>query len=213
MKVKAIIILTSLSFSCGHITESPIFEATQPEQETELKEIPKKLIGTYESLVDSAFLVITDKEVIIKNIRNPNVSIAELDSSERINLKDTIYREGKISMTVKVTADSVFQRILSFDTLYYSSDKYVIKKFHGYYFFNQRFRDKWVVRTLRLTDNGILISTLKSKEDIAALDDYSSIEPDSITYKTPTLDKLRMVLRDERFKDEWMFVRIEYGLQ
>jgi hypothetical protein len=126
MKVNAIIILISLSFSCGHITDSPIFEVPQPEQEIGLKEIPNKLIRTYESLVDSASLVISDKEVIIKNIRNPNVSISELDSNERINLNDTIYLEGKGSMTVKVTADSVFQRIVSLDTLYYYSDKYVI---------------------------------------------------------------------------------------
>jgi hypothetical protein len=173
-------------------------------------------MGTYKSLVDSidlAHLIVTDKEIIMNIVRNPNMSIAELDSIKRTNLKDTIYRDGNDSMTVKVTADSVFQRSIHFDTLYYASDKFVIKKSKGYYFCNQRSRNKWVVRTLRVTDNGILISTLRSKEEIAGLSDYTSIEPDSIVYENPGVEKLRTYLTDERFKDEWMFVRIEYGLQ
>ena len=216
MKIKLIFILTALAFSCGRFSESPIITEPQPDNGTELREIPRKLIGTYKSLadsVDTAHLIVTDKEIIMKIVRNPNVSIAEIDSTERTNLKDTIYREGNDSMTVRVTADSVFQRSVHFDTLYYSSDKFVIKKSKGYYFCNQRFRDKWVVRTLRITDNGILISKLRSKEEITGLNDYASIEPDSIVYDTPGIEKLRTYLTDERFKDEWMFVRIEYGLQ
>jgi hypothetical protein len=216
MKIRLIFIVTALSISCGRFPESPIMAEPQPEKGTELKEVPQKLIGTYESLVDSvdsAHLIITHEEIIMKIVRNPNMSIAEIDSTERRNLKDTLYREGNDSMTVKVTADSVFQRSVHFDTLYYSSDKYAIKKSKGYYFCNQRFRDKWVVRTLRITDNGILISKLRSKEEINGLNDYTSIEPDSIVYDTPGVEKLRTYLSDERFKNEWMFVRIEYGLQ
>jgi hypothetical protein len=216
MKIKFIIILTTLTFSCGRLTESPFITEPQPDKEPELEEVPSKLLGTYKSLVDSidlAHLIVTDKAIIMKIVRNPNMSIAELDSIQRTNLKDTIYREGNDSMTVRVTADSVFQRSIHFDTLYYASDKFVIKKSKGYYFCNQRSRDKWVVRTLRVTDNGILISTLRSKEEIARLNDYTSIEPDSIVYENPGVEKLRTYLTDERFKDEWMFVRIEYGLQ
>jgi hypothetical protein len=188
----------------------------QPDKEAKLEEIPSKLMGTYKSLVDSvdlAHLIITDNGIIMKIVRNPNVSIAEIDSTQRTNLKDTIYRDGNDSMTVRVTVDSVFQRSVHFDTLYYASDKFVIKKSKGYYFCNQRYRDKWIVRTLRVTDNGILISKLRSKEEITELNDYSSIEPDSIAYYTPSVKKLRTYLTDERFKDEWMFVRIEYALQ
>ena len=213
MKIKIILILTTLSVSCGRFSESPTIEEPHSDKEAELKEIPTKLMGTYESLVDSALLIVTDKEVIIKIVRNPHLSIAEFDSTERRNLKDTIYREGKDSMTVRVTSDSVFQRSVHFDTLYFASDKYLIKKSKGYYFCNQKFRDKWLVRTLRITDNGILISKLRSKEEITELGDYTSIEPDSIVYDTPSVEKLRTYLTDERFKDEWMFVRIEYGLQ
>lgn len=200
--------------SCGRMTELPVFDTSQPTGQAELDKVPDKLIGTYESLIDSGLLIVTTNEVIIKNVFNLNVAIAELDSTERINLKDTVYREGKGSMTVTVTKDSVFQRTLSFDTLYYDSDKYAIKKANGYYYFNQRsFQDKWLVRTLRVTDKGILVSKLKSHENISTMDDYSITEPDSITYKTPTLQELERFLKDEKFKDEWKFVRIEYGLQ
>src|SRR6187455_2792488 len=160
MKIKIIFILTALAFSCGRFSESSMSTGPQPDKETELKEIPRKLIGTYTSLtdsVDSAHLIITDKEIIMKIVRNPNMSIAEIDSTERKNLEDTIYREGNDSMTVRVTTDSLLQRSVHFDTLYYPSDNFVIKKFKGYYFCNQKFRDKWLVRTLRITDNGVLI--------------------------------------------------------
>src|SRR5689334_18708401 len=164
MKNRIIIILTALSLSCGRFAESPIITEPQPDKGTELMGVPGKLIGTYESLtdsVDTAHLIVTDKEIIMKVVRNPNVSIAELDSTEQRNLKDTTYREGNDSLTVRVTADSVFQRNVHFDTLYYYSDKFVIKKSKGYYFCNQKFRDKWIVRTLRIMDHGILISKLK----------------------------------------------------
>jgi hypothetical protein len=212
MKIKIIFILTALLLSCGRFTELPIFKEPQPDKGTELKVIPKKLLGTYKSLadsVDSTHLIITDRKIIMKIVRNPNVSIAELDSMGRQNLKDTVYHEGNDSLTVKVTADSVFQRSVHFDTLYYSSDKYRIKKDKGYYFCNQRVRDKWLVRTLRITDNGILISKLRSKEEINGLDDYTSLEPDSIVYNPPKDEKLRSHLTDEKIKDEMMFVRIE----
>jgi hypothetical protein len=216
IRVKTIVILATLAFSCGRPTESPFNAEPQPDTEAELEGVPSKLRGTYKSLVDSvdvAHLMVTDNGIIMKIVRNPNVSIAELDSTQRGNLKDTIYRDGNDSMTVRVTADSVFQRSVHFDTLYYASDKFVLKKSKGYYFCNQRSRDKWIVRTLRVADHGLLISKLRTKEGIDGLNDYSSIEPDSIVYDAPSVEKLRTYLTDERFKDEWMFVRIEYGLQ
>jgi hypothetical protein len=215
MKIKLIFILTALAFSCGRFTESPLITEPQPDNGTELKKIPKSLLGTYKSLadsVDTTLLIVTEKEIIMKVVRNPNVSIAELDSTERKNLKDTVYQEGNDSMTVRVTSDSIFQRSIHFDTLYYTSDKYAIKKSKGYYFCNQQFRDKWVVRTVRTIDHGILISKLRSKEEINGLNDYSSLEPDSIAYDPPSDEKLRTYLTDEKFKDELIFVRIEYGL-
>src|SRR6187397_593005 len=103
MKIKIIFILTALAFSCGRFSESSMSTGPQPDKETELKEIPRKLIGTYTSLTDS------------------------VDSTERKNLEDTIYREGNDSMTVRVTTDSLLQRSVHFDTLYYPSDNFVIK--------------------------------------------------------------------------------------
>jgi hypothetical protein len=216
MKITLTFLLTTLLFSCGRFAESSIITDPQPDGGVELKEIPKMLLGTYNSLTDSldtAHLMVTDKGIIMRIVRNPNLSIAEIDSSERRHLKDTVYREGNDSMTVRVTMDSIFQHNVHFDTLYYSSDKYVIRKSKGFYFCNQKFRHKWLVRALRISENGILISKLRSKEEISRLDDYSLNEPDSIVYKTPGTEKLRTYLTDEKFKNEWMFVRIEYGLQ
>jgi hypothetical protein len=185
--MKIVFFLLLFLFSCGRLTEIPAFDSPQPAEEEELKGIPAELIGKYENLNDSGYLTITEKGVIIKIIHDLNTSIAELDSVERVNLKDTVYREGNGSMTVKVTYDSVFQHTIGFDTLYYFSRKYVIKKSNGYYFCNRKFHDKWMVRTLRIANNGILISRLKSNENIK-------------------------FLVDDRFKDEMKFVRSEYVL-
>ena len=214
MKCKILFVLTLIVTACGPTGELPIYDTPQPDGQPDLDEVPAKIIGTYESLVDSGLLIVTQREVIIRNVFNLNVAIAELDSSDRINLKDTVYREGKGSMTVTVTEDSVFQRTLSFDTLYYDSDKYSIKKANGYFYFNQRsFRDKWLVRTVRISDKGILVSRVHSNDDLAALTDYSQWEPDSISYRIPTIEELQQFLTDDKFKEEWKFVRIEYGLQ
>src|SRR5688572_20142068 len=111
MKNRLIFILPVLFVSCARFAESPIATVLQPDEGIELSEIPAKLTGTYKSLVDSldsAHIIVTDKEIIMKIVRHPNISIAELDSTERIKFKDTIFREGNDSMTVSATADSVF---------------------------------------------------------------------------------------------------------
>jgi hypothetical protein len=214
MEFRYAVFLTLLLTSCGRMTELPVFDIPQPPGQSELDGVPHKLIGTYESLVDSGLLIVTSKALIIKDVFNLDVAIVDLDSAERVNLKDTVYRDRKSSMTVTLTEDSLFQRTLNFDTLYYPSDKYAIKKMNGYYYLNQRlFHDKWIVRTLRISDKGILISKVHSKNDLTALENYGTIEPDSISYRVPTIQELQQFLTDEKFRGERKFVRIEYGLQ
>src|SRR5688500_12709304 len=128
MRVKSIVIVTLLMTACGRMTELPVFDDPQPVEELELDNVPPILVGTYESLVDSGLLIVTAKAIVIKNVFSYNLAITELDSAERINLRDTVYNEGKGSMTVTVAKDSVFQRTVSFDTLFYDSDKYAVKK-------------------------------------------------------------------------------------
>lgn len=147
-----------------------LFDQPQPEGAKEVV-IPKLLYGQYLSSTDSAYLMISEKEIIIRNISNLNFSLMELDSADRLNLKDTIYRDGNESMTVKVKNDSVYQRTISFDTLHRPSEKHVLKEVNGYYFINKPLGIKWTVLALRLSGDEVILNSMLSKDEIAILED------------------------------------------
>jgi hypothetical protein len=214
MKIKIIIVFTLIFCACGKLPESPYFDNPQPTGQRDEIQIPKKLLGTYESLLDSGLMIITEGDIILKNVWNLNVPLTEVDSIDRLTLRDTVYQDSRSTMTVKVRNDSVYQRTTTSDTLYFHSGKYTIKKYKGYYFLNKKERnDQWLITTLRITDKGLLLGRAMTKEFINLLPDHTSSEPDSLTYLKPSDVELRKFLKNKDFSKESKFVRIEYGLQ
>ncbi|HEY9046627.1 MAG TPA: hypothetical protein VIN08_12055 [Ohtaekwangia sp.] len=215
LKFRVYILLALVASACAKPPELPVFDTPQPEG-LNTTNIPSNFFGTYESLVDSGLLTVTNQEIILKHFWNLNVPITEVDSIDRLTLKDAVYKDRQGIMRVTVKNDSVYQRTITIDTLYYKSDWYAIKKHKGYFILNRSFfknPERWMITTLRATSNGLLLGTIQSKKQLDSLPDYNSNEPDSITYIPPSDNELRFFLRDEKFKNESKFVRVEYGLR
>ncbi len=213
MKIKIFIAFNLILCACGKLPELPYFDNPQPEGQKNEIVLAKKLLGTYESLIDSGLLIITEREILLKSIWHLNVPLIETDSVDILTLKDTVYHDSHSTMTVKVRKDSVYQRTVILDTLYFQSNKYVIKKFKGYYFLNKEVsKNRWSTATLRITDRGLLLGPMKTPNEISLLVDQSSSESDSLTYIKPSENELRKFLENKEFNEELRFVRIEYGL-
>ena len=151
---------------------------------------------------------------MLKSIWHFNAPLTEIDSVDMLTLKDTVYHDSRSTMTVKVRKDSVYQRTVVLDTLYFQSNKYVIKKFKGYYFLNKEVsKNSWSTATLRITDRGLLLGPIRTLNEISLLVDHSSSEPDSLTYINPSENELREFLESKEFGEKLKFVRTEYGLQ
>src|SRR5688572_29159383 len=106
MKMKIIIVFTLMVCGCGKLPESPYFDNPQPAGQKDESQIPKKLLGTYESLLDSGLMTITEGDIVLKNVWSLNVPLTEVDSIDRLTLRDTVYLDSRSTMTVKVRNDS-----------------------------------------------------------------------------------------------------------
>lgn len=212
MRFKYILFLL-IVIGCVDIPQPPYFNYPLPRDKQQAS-IPDKFIGTYKNLLDSTFLTVSKSFVILTNFSNLNVPLTEVDSIDKLTLKDTIYSDKSSTLRVTITDDSVFQRTISIDTLYFASSDFLIRKQKGFYFLNKRmFKNEnvWIVQTLRVTDNGILIGMIESEEDIDSLDSWD--EPDSISRTSPTVNSLLDFIKDKRFENESKFVRVEHGEQ
>lgn len=209
MKRFFVFVLLMVLCGCGRLDELPIFDRPMPASKNESISIDKKFNGVYASLTDSAFLVISTGEIIIKDFYNEDISRVR-DSQAHEPAKDSIVQEPISSMTVHVRKYGVYQHSSVDDTLFFASDNYKLKKHKGFYFANKKLvNGKWVVRTLRMTDHGILVSRLRSRDEIENLEDYSSSEPDSLSNKKQISADLKAFLQNDRYSDERKFVRVK----
>jgi hypothetical protein len=211
MKITSIILVSIILVSCGRKPEDEVlFEIAQPEGSSNGNGIPKKLIGQYLSLNDSSKLIITN-ELIIK------YSIEELsDKLDSIEIKhvngDTSFSitDGGMMFAVRVKGDSTFQRWSYFDTIFNTSEGDIIRKYKGRYFLNTQVEaDRWRVTTLSRIDNGVILGTVSTKEEIDDLRALTDTKSDSVFAFRPTKKQLKKFLKENGFRDQDTYLKIE----
>ena len=162
------------------------FEQPQPAGVADIEELPDRLKGSYYSEKDSSTLEISDGLVVIYN--RALIRIALNDSTQELRVSgDTVtdissgYRE-----IGRVIADSVeVHWPLWTDTLFRSSNNYLLRKFKSRYFLNRRLDDgTWEVYILDPHNGGsLMVEELLAPEDISMLEHITpvkQIETDTI---------------------------------
>jgi hypothetical protein len=135
MRIRIIFLVTLVLASCGDLVR---FEEPQPAGQSNEKRIPKRLIGQYLSLDDSAKLIIADGLIIKYSITDFS------DKMDTVDMKsingDTTYSgtEDKLKFDVVVKGDSTFQRWSYYDTLFDVSKGDILRKYKGHYFLNEK---------------------------------------------------------------------------
>jgi hypothetical protein len=207
MRITIIFLATLVLASCG----DPVrFEEPQPAGQSNEKRIPKRLIGQYLSLDDSAKLIISNGLIIKYSVTDFS---DKMDTVDMQNIKgDTTYSgtEDKLKFDVQVKGDSTFQRWSYYDTIFDAAKGDVLRKYKGHYFLNKQISaDSWRVTTLARIDNGVTLGTVSTKEDIDKLRELTETKPDSILSFRPTKKELKKFIKENGFSDRDTYIKIK----
>jgi hypothetical protein len=207
MRIKTIFLATLVLVSCGDLVR---FEEPQPAGKSNEKRIPKRLIGQYLSLDDSAKLIIANGLIIRYSVSDFS---DRLDSVDMKEIKgDTTYSgtEDKLKFDVVVKGDSTFQHWGYYDTLFDVTKGDILRKYKGHYFLNEKFSaNSWRVTTLTKIDNGLILGTISRKDDMNNLRTMTETKSDTIFSFRPTKKEMKKFLKGEGFSDRDTFIKVE----
>ncbi len=215
MKVKihkSTFLLASFIFSCNE-RSAVMFSESQPKGAKELSVIPQELQGYYLNISDSSNLFISSNLIYRTSYFPTSTHKNDLDSGFILK-GGTIYNETtKELIKVKLIGDTIRYTPSFTDTMYRTSSDFVLKKFKGRYFLNEKVDTKsWETKQI-VYDNGKLsISYISSdsvnfqKLTILKENIIDSIYPIKIK---PTKKEFKKLVKQEFFDDEDMYIKIK----
>jgi len=207
MRIKIILLTTLILVSCGDLVR---FEEPQPAGQSNEKRIPKRLLGQYLSLDDSAKLIIASGLIIKYSVSDFSDKV---DSVDMKDIKgDTTYSgtDEKLKFDVVVKGDSTFQRWSYYDTLFDVSKGDILRKYKGHYFLNEKVSaNSWRVTTLTRIENGITLGTISTKDDINNLRTVTESKSDTAFSFRPTRKEMKKFLKGKGFSNRDKFIKVE----
>jgi hypothetical protein len=211
MKIKIFYSMLSclLFFSCDGPTV--LFEHPQPLDVKDMDHFPKSINGQYLSLADSSVLTITDKAIA----RGFNIKYVmckkELDTMKYCTLiKDTLFNKQTNEKICVVTInDTLYTPYHLQDTLFYISDKNILRKDKGYYFLSMQFHKGWEVQKLEYTGRRLCLCSIANMEEIENLKAITDADDDSLFQFDPDKKQLRKFLKSKGFGKKEEFVKLK----
>lgn len=166
------------------------FEEPQPANKANLKQIPKKLRGTYIEEADKLNLTIDSKAIVewldVSYKTTKDSLDFEIDSSKIVSQNNTKIQlnEGGLNLNLDFfSTDSIAVHYTYRDTIFSISDEHILRQFKGHYFLNyKRGEGNWKVRRLTLKNGNLSFAKVNLPDDITELKeitDLKEIEADS----------------------------------
>lgn len=170
MKKYTLILALIIFSSCKEVQQEQMiyFEEAQPINNSELRVIPSKFIGTYVSN-DSVFLNIDKNTIYMQNNYHLWLHKNQLDS-----LKNELrFKEGRYILTKtnevlesKKFGDSILFIMKDRDTIFEFSEIQKAKKINGKLIVSTKDSIYWRVKVLRLEPNGIRVQDFYADTDL-----------------------------------------------
>ncbi|HSH65932.1 MAG TPA: hypothetical protein VLB84_09060 [Bacteroidia bacterium] len=189
---------------------SVTFESPQPIDVKNQDHFPKILMGKYINVSDSSVITITDKAITrgfnIKYV----ISKKELDTMKNCKVvNDTLYNNHTNEKTCIVNIhDTLYTPYRLQDTLFYISDKNILRKDRGYYFLNLLYRSKWEVQKLDYRNGKLSICSISDMEEIKNLKAITDNTGDTMVYFNPDKKQFRKFIKSKGFSKKEEFVRL-----
>ncbi|HET6227304.1 MAG TPA: hypothetical protein VFF27_13555 [Bacteroidia bacterium] len=202
-----------LFFVCIVSCEAPLvtFELPQPLEAKDQPRFPKNLIGKYLSTLDSSIITITDSVIS----RGFNIKFVmckkELDTMKQCVLQaDTLFNKlTNEKICIINIRDTLYTPFHLQDTLFFISEKGILRKDKGYYFLNMKYREGWEVQKLEFAKGKL---NLCSISDIAEIEDLKQITEnatDSSLQFNPDKKQFRKFIKSKGFSKKEEFIKLK----
>ncbi len=169
--------------SCG---PKVTFNAPQPEGKTNLASFPNHLLGEYLGDSGSSRLLVFN-DLIVRSYNGDSLPLP-LDSSQAKS-----QNPGFV------------------DTVFYLSEKSVLRKWKGYYFLNQEYEPgQWGVKKLQLTKGKLIISEISEVDDLENLKSITETANDTVSpfHFAPTKKQFKAYLKSGGFAHSEVYIRL-----
>lgn len=214
---KYILILTLLIFcACKETRIDNIlyFAEAQPINDSQLKKIPTKFIGTY-FIKDSVFLNIDKNMIAYQYDYNVKIHENQLDSLN----DEIIFRENKFFLKStnevlknKKLGDSISLVLKYIDTIFAFSKDQQAKRINGKLILSTKDSLYWRIKILTLDKNTIKIQELYAGKDLQILDSLTKIKAkqlkDSNFVVKPTRSEFAKILKVKNIGTSSSFVKV-----
>lgn len=204
------LLLCIFLFGCDGPTVT--FEHPQPLDIPNLKQFPKKITGKYLSLSDSSIVTITDQAIS----RGFNIKFVmckkALDTAKNCLLKnDTLYRSDTKEKNFVVNInDTLYIPYPLQDTLFYISNKNILRKDKGYYFLNMLYNNGWEVQKLEYKNGKLCLCSIADREEIESLRAIAEINADSAALQfDPDKKQFHKFLKAKGFSKKEEFRKLQ----
>ena len=154
---------------------------------------------------------ITFEEAQPENIKNINKIPSKLRGTYLAASDSTkLIISSHLMMTEYVRKDTVPNQIY-LDTVFAFSNGDILRKYKGYFFLNQPYKNNWEVKKLKINDDIIAIGYIASQDDIAKMEKITETKRDtSYTYIVkPTKKQLKHFIKENGFSEEELYIKIK----
>jgi len=207
LKIAIFSFIVIFSYSCQ---QGVTFTEPQPINTKNLKKIPKKIQGEYLSLSDNSILKIDNKYIKRIYKSSTKIHIKDLDSNLIRSGDSLLNIQTNDKYFAKINGDSLICSMNSIIILFELNNENILKKFKGYYFINTYYgENNWKVRKVKLSKNELIISQIKSEEEIKNLQEIIENPDDTITKKSfsPTKKEFKNFIENNGFNDNEIFIK------
>ncbi|MFT3846208.1 MAG: hypothetical protein QM725_14220 [Lacibacter sp.] len=189
------------------------FNKPQPDTEKPLIDFPDRLHGNYLSEDQASVITITDSVITRHYEFDYSQHKDSIGASCKIVGDSLVNTSNGIKEKISLQGDSLIHHESWTDTLFRISDENVLKKFRGYYFLNNRFKDKgWEVKQMWLKKGVLTIGSISDKSDIQKLKEITETTADTTsTTFSITKKQLKQFVKQDGFGNREKFTRIKTG--
>jgi hypothetical protein len=203
-----------LVFACITSCDGPLvtFDSPQPIDAKDQLHFPKHLIGKYLSRLDSSIITISDS-VITRGFNIKYVMCKkELDTMKQCILQaDTLFNKHTNEKICIINInDTLYTPFRLQDTLFFISEKGILRKDKGYYFLNMKYREGWEVQKLEYAKGKLNLCSISDITEIENLKQLSEDSKDSASLQfNPDKKQFRKFIKSKGFSKKEEFVKLK----
>jgi hypothetical protein len=215
MRKTLLLILATVMSACD---PTVVFTEPQPQGRQDLRVFPARFRGTYMERDDSAIYLLTTERILQKYEEYLNEPEEEILKEEDVELSgnNLVIKDMNMAFPVTRRNDSVFGKIVIYDTIFDIQGEGKLRKLGKNYFMNLPSDSLWVVFKLVFDRSGrVYLCDVDRDRELelfrqhCRVDEETDQEGKPVKYLlSPTAGELKKILKSGSFTDTTEYIRI-----